>query len=865
MQGDPILRRLEMYAMIMAIENDFIEHFISRIVFDDIPPQIIEKAQNNVPGLNISDLLHGLDLQSYIEIINHNIAKVGISLSEKQFLNNEFKAIIPIRNRIMHPRPLGFYDYSVLRTCFLALDQKIVSIKWINVNITRTIINETPEKLYNIGYNLRKSDKIIENLPTFADYEDTSFIGRKREIGELKERLYKKNVHILSIIGDGGIGKTAIALKLLYDILDDPSTEFELILWVSLKTCQLNNYEFTQIENAIGDISQMYLELANFTGNQKGITIPQYLINLSKEFKTLFVLDNLETINTDEIRDFLDQMSEDAKIIITSRIGLGEFEHRYYLNGLSDSDVIEYFNALLELYGYSDIFSNQEKIRIAQQELFSNPLTIKWFVRGLKEGNTYIDILKHKNDVINYCMSNVYEKLSSEAKDILRILIIANCELSYAEIMYYRDSLLYDVIIRNAINDLAKCNFVNKEMIKAGYVLMLNPLAKAFLRISDIGINETNAFRTKQKRLSAFKQKMQIDINTAPYAIRTFDVTDNNPSRCVAAFYLDHALTYSYLNKLDEAIKYVELAKQLVPSYFECNKVAAFIYIKTNPQKAIEEYEIALSNCASQIEKERILVLYAGFLLRSDDYSGALAKLEIAEGFNPTNTHIKFEKIKILSCVGDFAKADKIAESIDISNLQTIKDKNIFLTRKADILRRKAEQLEQRDFDLKFELIKNALEIIEKSEIPDKEIYDFIGKLLMSLVFICFNAKVVNFLVRKLSLYGNRLKVSKRYNELCQWVKQNYNTIPEYEEKDKLRGFIADGMPLNNLADDQGVICELRDTYGFVKNANYPQGIIFIKNKIGNQVGIGDIVSFTLKPQTSRPIAQLNNIVSSID
>ena len=47
---------------------------------------------------------------------------------------------------------------------------------------------------------------------------------------KLKAKLNKNNVHILSIIGDGGIGKTAIVLKLLYDLLDEENCKWELIL-----------------------------------------------------------------------------------------------------------------------------------------------------------------------------------------------------------------------------------------------------------------------------------------------------------------------------------------------------------------------------------------------------------------------------------------------------------------------------------------------------------------------------------------------------------------------------------------------------------------------------------------------------------
>lgn len=97
---------------------------------------------------------------------------------------------------------------------------------------------------------------------------------------------------------------------------------------------------------------------------------------IAKQFYTLLVLDNLETINTEDVRDFLDEFTEYGKVIITSRIGLGEMEHRYFLQGLSDSDLLQYVNTLLDLYNKTNYLSQEEKVTYTKEELHSNPLAI---------------------------------------------------------------------------------------------------------------------------------------------------------------------------------------------------------------------------------------------------------------------------------------------------------------------------------------------------------------------------------------------------------------------------------------------------------------------------------------------------------
>ena len=67
----------------------------------------------------------------------------------------------------------------------------------------------------------------------------------------------------------------------------------------------------------------------------------QELINLAKQFNTLLVLDNLETINHQEIFPFIEEFCNYGKILITSRVSLGELEKRYDLPHMIKNDSIE--------------------------------------------------------------------------------------------------------------------------------------------------------------------------------------------------------------------------------------------------------------------------------------------------------------------------------------------------------------------------------------------------------------------------------------------------------------------------------------------------------------------------------------------
>ena len=117
--GSALHRKAEMYAMVMSIEEDFICYFNEKLTIQDIPDAVAQKAKKvKEEKSEFLSLLRGLDIQAYIEICNANVLKLNITSKEKDFLNTTLNRIIPIRNAIMHPRPLGYFDYSILKTVF---------------------------------------------------------------------------------------------------------------------------------------------------------------------------------------------------------------------------------------------------------------------------------------------------------------------------------------------------------------------------------------------------------------------------------------------------------------------------------------------------------------------------------------------------------------------------------------------------------------------------------------------------------------------------------------------------------------------------------------------------------------------------
>ncbi|MFS0519401.1 NB-ARC domain-containing protein [Nostoc sp. UIC 10607] len=168
---------------------------------------------------------------------------------------------------------------------FEELCQKL-ALSWKEIaDLDFDLPSQTPEQAKNI------TEGNTNNHQDWGEAIDVSvFYGRSEELGTLKQWIIHDHCRLITLIGLGGIGKTALCVK-LGQLLQ---SEFQYLIWRSLRNAP--------------PIHDLLSDLIKFLSHQE-ITLPESLdgkisclIEYLRTKRCLLVLDNLESILSSEKR-----------------------------------------------------------------------------------------------------------------------------------------------------------------------------------------------------------------------------------------------------------------------------------------------------------------------------------------------------------------------------------------------------------------------------------------------------------------------------------------------------------------------------------------------------------------------------------
>lgn len=819
--------RILMFAVCTSLEFDLRKFIVERSNHLELHQDLVSKAVGRNKSLsgpydsNNYNLLVELDMGDLISIIYSNAFEFKMGLERRDLIKSYFDKIIPIRNRVMHTRPLEIGDRSVLTEVAGRIGTELPFIEWNELNKTRDIILTKPHEIYlQSSVNRYERDThVYHNLPV-PEFDDTGFIGRKNELKEILYLLKDRKNQIISIVGNGGLGKTATAVKVLYELIDAHDNPFEAILWVSLKTRTLSQGEFSNIKNSIKDLSAVYDKLESLVIKENESAVSN-ILNFMGNFSTLLVLDNLETLNTTDVVEFLKSIPENSKVLITSRHGIRELENRYTLNGLDSQDSLTYFRLLSNYYNLGIHKRTEKELKaLIKDFLYQSPLSIKWFLSSIARGIDEKTILGNKESLIEFCMSNVVEKLSEEERKILQLFLVEGKNLSYGEIDFFFS--MEEASLMLGLNNLISTSLL--AITKGEY--SMNQMAKDFLSKTN---PPTNVFikeiTEKRKKLNALMQEIKVKNEADPFNPKSLYRNLDNTNSRIASFHLMKALEYSANKNWDESFKSLDKALSIAPDYFEVYKIKAFISAENeNWYSAIENYRIAVGMCKNNIEKASVLYLYSYFYtVKMPDYEAAKNLIIEANSLNPENLVIRMQKARILTYLGEYPGAESIFQDINFKSIPSDKLKNQYISWFAELYRRIAETIDFRDFTLKISYYKKGIEKIELLDNIDHKTARIFSKILLDLSYMYHCPEALENLEENIRKHYDLLLDTNQYINDFSSIYNNLSKNPHYVSDEFLNLVKKISVKYKQYASainapNEGMIIKKQDGYGFIDN-----------------------------------------------
>ncbi len=693
------LQKIALYLFFDSIEYDIIQNIRKLSSSEEgevLTLQEREKARDVLSrrdGMhNLDDeleLLSGLDLGDKYSVLMRQ--KDAMDIHAKQHftkVKKHFDQCISIRNTVMHGRPLTIEDYAKA----FALTSELIKSPgyWGKLSEVQQRYSKDPESIAEAAVrHLDTFDfsETFHNLP-LPDYEDTGFFPRQKLEKELKRKILGRHP-VITVLGDGGDGKTAVTLQTLYGLLSSNDHDFDAIIWVSAKSSKLTGAEIERIETQITNSMAVFGEIANLFDENSEDPM-QRVRTLMEENKVLLVVDNLETVIDERIRRFAEDIPGESKLVLTSRIPLGS-DLSVNVEPFGDAEAISFLRVLISTYNIKALKKEKDdRLKYFTTRLHNKPLLLKWFALGVLSGLNPSSIVSNPQKALKFCLENVFDALSSQAKKHLSALVslpravslpvlehvtkddVQKLEASLAELMRF-------AIVEQISDNKYEIEFQIKPLAKAYLVRVLkatskdaDELLKRFRQIEGIYQNERGA-------------KLHNRYNPNHYVVRS-------KSEALAVKKLKNAVYFGKKDDFLEAFSIIDSLKVTNPDYFEVYRVEAFISsLSGDNTRAQDAYEVALEIGGSQ---PQVHLLYGVFLLRKfGDNEGALSQFKAAIELDEEATSAYIEATRASLYLFDFDGAQEYLDKAVQKAQEEQKTKCILCDLQVQILWRKLDHI----------------------------------------------------------------------------------------------------------------------------------------------------------------------------
>lgn len=617
------MTRSRLYVLVDSVEADM-RNLLVRYVLDHMDEESAlgpnyEKAnlrrEADGPGESVSAVQY-LDMREAYDVLNRHRESLPAELGRELRQNTpSMDSLVPIRNRVMHGRPLKAGDPETA----VSVCRSFQTRYWTTLRSILDHLDADPTWEPAFEAQGRRSDRILHNLP-LPEYDETGLIGRSEDCKKIVSHLVRRRESMLTITGEGGIGKTATALEAAYTLVDDPASPYECILWVSLKTERLTASGVVGIVNSIRDLTGAARQLGKAfdTDFRGGIA---ELADALEGIETLLIVDNLETVDGEEVVALYERLPDSVNYLFTSRVGVGQFERRIPLGPLREKDASDLFRQFARSRDVARLVRlAPNTVKEVVKRLRFSPLAIRWYILSVEAGEQPNLALANQDELLDFCVRSVYEGMTQATRGILLTLFALERDVTFDEL-----AILTEVSIdalRRSIHELLNGSMVRLENDADGSLVSrvsLTEAAKSYLRRvnppNPVAVNAVLEKEQEFRRSAERRRNEEKSRKLAPGVVRTRSRNDEP-----VAHLLRRALLESKEGDFAHSLSLVEKARSMSPDFWEVDRVQGFILsAQGNVDAATSAYVAALRKARGSddgLSEAVVAYFFSGHLAR---------------------------------------------------------------------------------------------------------------------------------------------------------------------------------------------------------------------------------------------------------
>lgn len=286
-------------------------------------------------------------------------------------------------------------------------------------------------------------ERLNNNLPR-VDY---GFVGRKEELSKISKWLSPDSQSFLiSITGVGGVGKSALAIEAANQCINGSIEElqikgqrpiFDFVVWTSAKQQVLKDGKVQNVFSVKSHLEDIISEIIKVVSPNQHKDVPEYekqleiVGRLLSNHKVLLVVDNMETIEDEQVKSFLDDLPRPSKAIITDRRSV-EAARPIRLTELSETEAIELIKDQCKV---RDFTLSSHQMKTLADRTGGIPLAILWSIGQMSAKGWGPDAVFRRladagqSPVLDFLFKESFERISPMARKILKVLAPPDCPI----------------------------------------------------------------------------------------------------------------------------------------------------------------------------------------------------------------------------------------------------------------------------------------------------------------------------------------------------------------------------------------------------------------------------------------------------